>query len=913
MCRDSSDFDPAEVKQLLIDARLKDPRPLIHVCDRFDYVDELTEYLFRNGMARFVAVYVEKVSPNKTPKVVGKLLDLDAEEEFVRGLLNSVRGACPVEPLVEEVERRNRLRMLQPWLEARVTEGNTEPATHNALGKIYITLNKEPQAFLLNNQFYDSKVVGKFCEKLDPYLAYLSYRRAWGACDDELIEVTNRNSLFKDQARYLVERQDLELWARVLTDENEFKAQVVEQVVGTALPESKNPDEVSVTVKAFMAADLPHELIGLLERLVLQGSDFANNKNLQNLLILTAIKAAPTKVMDFVNRLDNFDGPQIAKIAVGDQYRLYEEAYAIYRKFDYHVEAVEVLIDYIDDLHRAFEFAERVDVADVWSKLARAQLAAGTVAEAIAAYLKADDASMFAEVIDAANEQGTWGELVKYLKMARTKLKEPRVDTELVYALAKVELLAELEEFVASPNVAQIQAVGDRCFDQELYQAARILFNSISNNAKLASCYVKLGDFRAAVDAARKANSVRTWKEVNAACVAAAEFKLAQICGLHIIVSPDHLEELIYHYERHGHWEQLIGLLEQGMGLEQAHPGIFTELGVLYSKYQAEKLMEHCRVYWQRCHVPKLLRACEEGRHWREATFLFVESGDADEAARVMIEHSPSAFEHEQFLDVIKKVRNQELLYRAIQFYLDENPLLLEKLVKVLTPRLDHARVVHLLDRSDNLPLVVGYLKNVQKDDITAVNEALNQLYVEEEKYEELESSVTEYANFDQLSLAQTLEKHYLLEFRRIAALLYKRNKRYEQSVELSKRDRMYKDAIDTAAESQNGDLVETLLRYFAYEAERECFAAALYTCYDLIRPDVAIELAWRKQWTDFVMPYVIQFVKELNARVTVVEERTAPKKHEAEDAGEGDAMQYGMPNAPLAIGAWWVGPSTRG
>ena len=66
---------------------------------------------------------------------------------------------------------------------------------------------------------------------------------------------------------------------------------LIDQVVQTALPETRDPDHVSTTVKAFMAADLPHELIELLERIVLQGSDFSENKNLQNLLILTAIKA----------------------------------------------------------------------------------------------------------------------------------------------------------------------------------------------------------------------------------------------------------------------------------------------------------------------------------------------------------------------------------------------------------------------------------------------------------------------------------------------------------------------------------------------------------------------------------------------------------------------------------------------
>ncbi len=62
------------------------------------------------------------------------------------------------------------------------------------------------------------------------------------------------------------------------------------QVVSTALPESRNPEQVSVAVKAFMAQELHSELIDLLEKIVLQNSAFSNNANLQNLLILTAIR-----------------------------------------------------------------------------------------------------------------------------------------------------------------------------------------------------------------------------------------------------------------------------------------------------------------------------------------------------------------------------------------------------------------------------------------------------------------------------------------------------------------------------------------------------------------------------------------------------------------------------------------------
>lgn len=52
-----------------------------------------------------------------------------------------------------------------------------------------------------------------------------------------------------------------------------------------------------------------------------------------------------------------------------------------------------------------------------------------------------------------------------------------------------------------------------------------------------------------AVDSARKANSTRTWKEVCFACVDAGEFRLAQMCGLHIVVHADELEDLINYYQ----------------------------------------------------------------------------------------------------------------------------------------------------------------------------------------------------------------------------------------------------------------------------------------------------------------------------------------------------------------------------
>merc|ERR1719446_1265861 len=184
-------------------------------------------------------------------------------------------------------------------------------------------------------------------------------------------------------------------------------------------------------------------------------------------------------------------------------------------------------------------------------------------------------------------------------------------------------------------------------------------------------------------------------------------------------------------------------------------------------------------------------------------------------------------------------------------------------LLNTIAPKIDHARVVQQVRKAGHLPLIVPYMKQVQQHNIAAVNEAINDLYVDGEQYEELRQSIEDYEEFDQIALAQRLEKHELIEMRRIAALVYKKNKRYKQSIDLSKQDKMYKDAMETAFESGNAELAESLLRYFVDSDMKECFAACLYTCYDLIRPDVALELAWRKNMLDFAMPFLIQTLRE--------------------------------------------------
>jgi len=242
----------------------------------------------------------------------------------------------------------------------------------------------------------------------------------------------------------------------------------------------------------------------------------------------------------------------------------------------------------------------------------------------------------------------------------------------------------------------------------------------------------------------------------------------------------------------------------------------------------------------------------------------------------VIIEHSPVAWKHDLFCQTLQKVTNTNLYYEAIRFYIDEQPQLINDMLKVITNKLDLSQTVDVLRRTGYLPLATNFLKTVQQQNNYDVNEALNEIFVEEEDHQSLKQSILEFSSFDQLALAKKIENHPLLEFRRLSAIVYRKNKKFQQSIDISKKLEYYKDAIETALESTSSELCEELLRFFAGEIQdKECFCACLYTAYELIKPDVAMELAWRYNFFEFLMPYMIQTTKDLTSKIDYMEKKS--------------------------------------
>ncbi|GKC11139.1 hypothetical protein Tco_1007921 [Tanacetum coccineum] len=111
--------------------------------------------------------------------------------------------------------------------------------------------------------------------------------------------------------------------------------------------------------------------------------------------------------MDYINRLDNFDGHAVGEVVVEAQQ--YEETFAILKKFN------------LD------------------SYVAKAQLIEGLASKAIESFIRDDDATQFLNVIRASEDTVYYHDLIKYLLMVRQKIKEPKMNSELIYAYIKID------------------------------------------------------------------------------------------------------------------------------------------------------------------------------------------------------------------------------------------------------------------------------------------------------------------------------------------------------------------------------------------------------------------------------------------------------------------------------------------
>ena len=212
------------------------------------------------------------------------------------------------------------------------------------------------------------------------------------------------------------------------------------------------------------------------------------------------------------------------------------------------------------------------------------------------------------------------------------------------------------------PMKGDIAKIGDRAFGEQRYTAAKMLYSRINNWSKLALTLLKLQDYQNAVDAAKRAEDVPTWAQVNAACLLANQISLAKTAGLNLIVLPDELPKVSEFYQKNVRIAELIDLLENGIEHNQARAytskeqNLFTHLALIYAKYLwlveqpgSQKLMRFLKSNADKISIPLVIADCRKNLLWNEVVYLYILSQEFDQAASEMIKH-PSSFDHRQLL-----------------------------------------------------------------------------------------------------------------------------------------------------------------------------------------------------------------------------------------------------------------------
>ncbi|KAG9458592.1 hypothetical protein H6P81_003100 [Aristolochia fimbriata] len=75
-------------------------------------------------------------------------------------------------------------------------------------------------------------------------------------------------------------------------------------------------------------------------------------------------------------------------------------------------------------------------------------------------------------------------------------------------------------------------------------------------------------------------------------------------------------------------------------------------------------------------------------------------------AATTIMNHSPEAWDYMPLKDVVGKVANVELYYKAVHFYLQEHPDLINDPLNVLALRVDHTSVVYIMQKVEKHELL---------------------------------------------------------------------------------------------------------------------------------------------------------------------------------------------------------------
>ncbi|KAK2196158.1 bifunctional Clathrin [Babesia duncani] len=860
LIKESNIIDLNATKDLLKTVDLPNPKCLMIVCHRLGAIQELTEYLYHNGQEKYIEMYVNSVNPLGVSQVVSTLFDLGAPESIIFGILENLRDPSGMRAMIKVADERHQLCILTDWLKRRIADGYKDPEIHTAYMKILVSSqNPEASELLRTNMHYDRAALGQFCENRDPQLAFLIYSQ--GDCDNDVVRLCKANGLLRQMAKYALERQSIKLWALIFDENNESRdqqdvARLCEELK-TLLTECTS-SQVSCVLKALMEAGMNIELIGLLEQILLNDTQFASNVNLQNLLLATTLRNDPSRLDEYLLKLDKYDISSLSKLATS--LGLHKCCFSLLKARGKHAEALDALLNEASDeaLESARAHVEEIDSPNLWFRLGRAYLDNGSISEAIDAYLKSGNVSDHDRIMEACGDNVNL--LLRWLRQGR-RAKSNQLDNDLLITLATSGNIDEYCSILQGDHHGNAVFVGDKLYKLGMYKEAVYAFNSTTKNyAKLSMCYLHLKDYQEASDAALKSRNPQVLEQMMNACMQQEQLEIAKTAALALLAYQDFLQSVTRAYEKGGHFENYIELLT----LAQPNVATRTELAIALAKYQPRKLMAHLKQEIEdksNLNNAKLAKECCNLWLWKEAIFLY-SIDSPDKALSIMAVHSPSAWDEEMFFTCCKACQTSEPLYKALQLLMTQHPMLIPKFLK-LGVKIEPTIVIRIL-KPTCLALAREYLESIQNPDRTVL-EALCDIYIQMELWQPL-GAIIEQTN-DMPKLAHTLEDHRMLNMRLIAARIYFKSLQQDRAAEIYYKNGNYHEAMHAILASRNEGAAINMLKRFLSDNLTTEFAAACIIFSEIVNISDVLELAWiNKVNLDIIMPCIIQATRAITS-----------------------------------------------
>jgi len=225
--------------------------------------------------------------------------------------------------------------------------------------------------------FQDSPSAADYTRLVEEDRAHREMIESLGLTGKALVDhlLFEGNHHLRDLALFLLRAQDPDLWehATTATKGEELLRVISEDQV---LLLSFSTAEFSVLLKFLMKTESQNleGLISLLHRVLvgIANHPFRLHRSLQTLLLASVLKSTtPGRVVTYLRSLNAFDAKDICSTAI--RLGRFEEALQIAKHARDQELAVHILVNHLDDMARAFDFANTVDTPEVWKLVGLAQ------------------------------------------------------------------------------------------------------------------------------------------------------------------------------------------------------------------------------------------------------------------------------------------------------------------------------------------------------------------------------------------------------------------------------------------------------------------------------------------------------------------------------------------------------------